>query len=124
MAQNIEIDPAKRDYVVENGSPVVSNRIHERAFYTLAIPRNAWLYGGPDLGSDLYRMRNAKRTADIEALFASRAMEAIESQLIKTGEASRAEVKNISGSRSGTSNNIDIEQNQESISTKLDFSPV
>ena len=44
MAQNIQIDPVKRDYVFSNGSPVPSDRVLEACFYAMLIPQNITMY--------------------------------------------------------------------------------
>lgn len=118
------MDPVKRDYVVVNGSPVASDRIYERAYFALAIPRLNWLYGSVHDGSDLYLFQNSKRVPETDRLYATRATQALNDQVVARGDATQVQVSNIASSRSGTSNEIDIQPNQKSISSVLSFSPV
>lgn len=124
MAQNLELDPTKRDYVVVAGSPVPTDRVFEKAYFALAIPRLQWLYGDARLGSDLYLFQNTKRVPETDQLFAARATQAIQTQLVDTGEVVDVVVTNIASSRSGSSNNISMRPNQKSLSTRLAFDPV
>jgi len=126
MSQNLMLEPSKKDYVVENGSPVATDRLYEKAYYALLIPRLRWLYGFGDaaLGSDLYLFRNSKRVPESNQLYAARATRAIEQQLVANGEVSLVNVTNIASSRSGMSNNIALQPNQQSLSTRVAFDPV
>lgn len=124
MAQNLMLDPAKKDYIIVQGSPVPSDRVEEKAFIALMIPKNQWLYADAGDGSDLHLFKNVKRISSIEQLFASRSIQAITDQLIKNGDALDVSVQNLASSRTGTSNNISIVPNQKNISTSLGFNPV
>lgn len=124
MAQNLQLDPKKRDYILVQGSPVPSDRVLEAAYYALLIPRDKWLYGVDNQGSYLYLFRNSKRTSSTEQIFAARATDAINTQLIQTGQAKAVSVYNLASSRNGTSNEIDIVPNQQQISNQLNFNPV
>lgn len=123
MAQNLKLDPAKRDYIVIAGSPVPTNRVFEKAYFALAIPRLKYLYGTGE-GSDLNLFQNTKRVPETDQLYAARARQAIEGQLVASGEVASVEVTNIATSRQGTSNNIVLQPNQQSLSTQLAFEPV
>lgn len=124
MAQFLQMDPVKRDYVVPNGSPIPSDRIEERAFFALAIPRLNYIYGSEHDGSDLYLFENAKKIPETDRLYATRATQALNDQLVARGDATAVQVRNLSSTRTGTSNQIDIQPNQKSISTALSFTPV
>lgn len=124
MSQFLQMDPVKRDYVSKNGSPVPSDRIEDRSYFALAIPRLNWLYGDEHTGSDLWLLPNAKRVPENDKLFAARAAQALTDQVINRGDATEVQVSNLATSRSGTSNQISIQPNQQSISTALAFSPV
>lgn len=39
MAQNLQIDPVTKDYVIVNGSPVASDRVLEACYFALLIPQ-------------------------------------------------------------------------------------
>ena len=84
MAQNLQLDPTKKDYVVVNGSPVPSDRVEEAAYIALAIPQGNWLYGEADQGSLLYTLRQ-KRLTTVDLNFASYADEALRRQLVDRG---------------------------------------
>lgn len=124
MAQNLEIDPTKKDYVVVNGSPVPSDRVEEACYIALTIPQGKWLHGVAGQGSLLYTLQNKKRTANIEQLFSSYARDAINSQVVETGKASAVAVKNIDSSREGTSNQIEVKPSQVQLSEQVKFNPV
>ena len=121
MAQNLQLDPKKRDYVVVDGSPIPSDRVLEAAFYALMIPKGRWIYGQPDQGSLLFLLNNVRRGRAVEQNFSAYAKEAIQKQLIDTGKASAVEVTNLATSRTGTTNNIAVTPNQTQLSTLLDF---
>ncbi len=126
MSQNLMLDPSKRDYVVPNGSPVATDRLYEKAYFALMIPRLRWMYGFGDasLGSDLHLFRNSKKVPESEQLYAQRATRAIEAQLVANGEVAAVNVTNIASSRSGMSNNIALQPNKQSLSTRVAFDPV
>lgn len=121
MSQNLKLDPIKKDYVVENGSPIPSDRVEEATYYAITIPQGKWLYGQPGQGSYVYTLYNKKRTANIEQLFASYVKDAVNTQVIATGKASAVEVRNIESTSTGTSNKIDVTQAESTISDRLDF---
>ena len=122
MAQNLILDPVKKDYVVDaSGSPIASDRVQEQVYFALAIPQDGWLYGDPNQGSKLSTLENVKRTASIEQQISSMAVDAIERQVISTGQATAAQVKNIQATRTGTLNKIEVIPSQTQISNQLDF---
>lgn len=123
MAQNLKLDPKKRDYVVVNGSPIPSDRIEEAAYYALTIPQGAWLYGQPDQGSLLYTL-TGKRVGTIEQAFASFANDAIKRQLVDTGKATAVQTENLQATRTGTSNQVEIIPNTKQIATQFNFNSV
>lgn len=121
MAQNLKLDPVKRDYVLKNGSPIPSDSVLEASYYALKIPENNWLYGAPRQGSYLYLLEGAKRLPSTEQNFAAYATAAIKSQLIDTGLATDMRVRNLAVSRTGSSNNIDVVPNATQVSNQLNF---
>jgi len=124
MAQNLELDPTKKDYVLVNGSPVPTDRVLEAVYYSILIPENKWLYGQPGQGSLVYTLENVRRGPSVEQQFASYATDAVRSQVINTGKATQVAVKNLDVSRMGSSNQIDVVPSQTFISDQLDFIPV
>lgn len=106
--QNWKIDPTKRDYVLTGGTFEPTDRAHEKAYFILTIPRGRWLYGQGNQGSELFRFQNAKRTTNIEQLYASRVDSALKTQMVDTGEAISSTSTNIASSREGSSNNTNI----------------
>jgi phage gp46-like protein len=124
MAQNLQIDPASRDYVVVNGSPVPSDRVEEAAYIAMTIPRGLWLHGDPGQGSELWRFQKVKRTSAIEQQFAERTKDAIITQLIAQGKAKAVAVGNIDNWRTGTSNKVQIIPAAAALSSQLAFEPV
>lgn len=124
MAQNLQLDPVKKDYVVINGSPVPSDRVEEASYFALAIQQGKWLYGQVSQGSQLYTLLNQKRTAAIDQLFATYSQDAIKRNVIDTGKASAVQTGNIATSRTGTSNQIEVIPASSQLSNQLNFSPV
>ncbi len=124
MAQNLKLDPVKKDYVFVNGSPVPSDSIYEKSYYALTVPQGKYLYGQVDQGSLLYTLQNQKRTSSIEQQFAAYASDAIKRQVIDTGDATAVAVSNISASTTGTSNEIDVTPSQTQLSNQLNFTSV
>lgn len=124
MAQNLEMDPEKKDYVVVRGSPVATDRVLEPSYFTLLIPRDRWVNGNPGEGSYLWRLQNVKRTSDTEQQFSTIVTEALQAQIISTGRASAAAVKNVAATRTGSSNSIGVVPAQTQVSEQLDFVPV
>lgn len=121
MAQNLQIDPVTRDYVLENGSPIPSDRVEEASYFALAIPQDKWVHGVPGQGSLLYTLQNAKRSGAIEQQFAAYAMDAINSQVVAVGKATAVKVQNIAASRTGTSNKIEVIPAATQLSEQLNF---
>jgi phage gp46-like protein len=124
MAQNLLLHPEKKDYVVVDGSPVPSQRVHESCYFALAIPSGRWLHGVPGQGSLLYRLQGAKRTAQTERLFAAYATDAIRSQVVGTGQAVAASVRNLDSARYGSSNQINVVPKVTNLASQLGFKGV
>jgi phage gp46-like protein len=124
MAQNLQIDPVAKDYVVVNGSPIESDRVEEKAYIALQIPQGEYLYGVTGQGSFLYTLANQKRDASVEQEFNALASDAIQKQLVNTGDATAQQVSNIAASRTGSSNQISIVPAQTSLSNQLNFTSV
>lgn len=124
MAQNLQLDPVKKDYVVENGSPVPSDRVEEACYYALTIPEGNWLYGVSGQGSLLYTLEQKKRANDVELKFATYSTDAIKRQVVATGKASDVAVRNLAVSPTGTSNQIEVIPAQSQLSNQLNFIPV
>lgn len=124
MAQNLQLDPVKKDYVLENGSPIPSDRVEEASYFALSIPQGKWLYGAVGQGSQIYTLQNAKRTAFVDQQFATYAQDAIKRNVIQSGKASAVQVKNLATSRTGTSNQIEVIPAQSQLSEQLLFTPV
>lgn len=108
MGQNAVFDPKKRDWMLENGSLFTTNDIDVAAYLILTIPNQNWLYAEAGDGSDLYRFRNAKRTSAVEQAFAARVKQALNSQLVALGRATKVDVINAEATRTGTSNEIRV----------------
>jgi phage gp46-like protein len=122
MAQNLQLDPLKRDYVLgQNGSPIASDRVEEAVYFALTIPQNAWLYGTPNQGSNLNQLENVKRTLSIEQQISAYASDAIERQVIATGQATAAQVRNLEATRTGSLNKIEVIPAQVQVSDQLNF---
>ena len=122
--QNLQIDPVKKDYVSVNGSPVPSDRVEEAAYLALCIPQNAWLYGSPDQGSQLFTLLNLKRGRTIEQLFSAYVQDALKRQLVASGKASNSSVQNVEATRYGTSNNIQVIPSNQPLAQQLGFNSV
>lgn len=121
MAQNLQMNPEKRDYVFENGSPIPSDRVLESAYFALAIPRGKYLYEQDNQGSLLHTLGNQKRTSSIEQQYSSYATQAIEDQVIKNDLATKVQVKNLEATRNGTLNEIDVTPSANQTSNQFNF---
>lgn len=124
MAQNLRIDPTKRDYVVERGSPIPTDSVLEATYFALLIPQGRYVYGSPGQGSMLYTLMNSKRTTSVEQVYAALVKGAIERQVIATGQGTAVGVQNLSASPTGTSNEISVVPAQTQVSEQLNFNPV
>lgn len=124
MAQNLQLDPVKQDYVIENGSPVPTDRVLEACYYAMLIPENNWLYGVPGQGSLLYTLEKTKRNASVEQQFSAYTQAAINSQVIAPGKATASQVSNLSVSRNGSSNQVSVIPSNVQLSGQLSFNPV
>jgi hypothetical protein len=124
MGQNWKFDPVKRDYVLEQGRPVATDRIEETVYFVLMIPRGQWIYGLPGQGSELFKFVGAKRVASTDQLFAARAIQAIESQVIAQGRARQVETRNLESTRTGTSNQITVVPLESELSAQFKLKPV
>lgn len=121
MAQNLIFDPVKRDYIFKDGSPQPTDRVLEASYIALKIPQGLYLYEQPGQGSLIHTLQNLKRTSSIEQQFASYAKDAIERQVIKTGQATKVQISNLATSKTGTSNEIDVTPSAVQISTEFDW---
>ena len=122
MAQNLRLDPTKKDYVLTaNGTSVPSDRVEESVYFALTIPQNRWLYGDPNQGSQLYSLNNVKRTNSIEQQISGFANDAIDRQVISTGKASAARVTNTEATRTGTANKIEVIASETQASNQFNF---
>jgi phage gp46-like protein len=124
MSQNLKMDPVKKDYVLDKGSPIPSDRIEEAAYFALTIPQDKWTYSEPGQGSLLYTLAGQKRDSSVEQKFASYAKDAINRQLIATGQATDSAIQNTESSNGATKNNIKIVPAQTQLSDQLEFVPV
>ena len=121
MGQNLKIDPTTKDYVLENGSPTSTDRVLEACYMAIMIPQNKYLYGQAGQGSLIYTLNNIKRTRSVEQIFASCVTDAIQRQVIQTGQATKVAVSNILKTRYGTSNQIDVTETNSKSSSDLEF---
>jgi len=121
MAQFLQMDPTVKDYVFQNGSPVETDDIRQRAYFALSIPKNAWLYGKTYQGSLLYQLQQVKRTGTIEQQFASLSEDALSQQLIALGYATRVGISNISTSPTLSSNQIEVVPTTTPVQSTLNF---
>lgn len=122
--QNWTFDPVKRDYVLEQGTFVPTDRVFEKSYFILALPRTRWLYGTATQGSFLWRLKNAKRLASTEQTFSTEVNNALRLQLVAPGQALRANTSNVASSRQGTSNNINITTQEKPKTSGLSFAPI
>jgi phage gp46-like protein len=122
--QNWMVNPMTRDYVLNQGSPVPTDRIYEKAFFMLLIPQNQWLYADDQQGSKVNQLANAKRGSNVEQLFSTYVDDAIQTQLIDTGQATDVNTTNIEVSRNGTSNEIDIVPVDQPTTGQAQFIPL
>lgn len=98
-----KIDPATRDYVMENGAPVETESLTAPAYIRLRVRRKKWLYAPDELfGSDLADQKR-QNPALIESL-AARALQPI----VEDGRAAELSVSSIGASRHGLQLQIDI----------------
>lgn len=124
MSQFLKMNPTLRDYVFLNGSPIPSDRIEERAYFSLALPKNNWLYGDVNDGSLLYKLQGIKRTGSVEQTYASYAQDALRIQMINRGFAQSSSVTNLAATQTGTLNQIDIVPAAVQPQSQLNFVPV
>lgn len=122
MAQNLKIDPAKRDYeLTPTGASIPSDRAEEASYFALTIPQNRWLYGDPNQGSQLHTLNNVKRTASIEQQISGFATDALERQVIATGKVAAVQVTNVEATRTGTANKIEVIPQETQASNQFNF---
>lgn len=122
MPQNLQLDPVKRDYVLNDmGTPIESDRVEESVYYSLAIPQGQWLYGDPNQGSKLYTLENVKRTSSIEQQISGMVTDAVERQVIATGKASASRVRNTQATRTGTANIVEVIPEATQVSNQFNF---
>jgi phage gp46-like protein len=124
MGQNWQINPITRDYILNQGSSVLTDDVQDAAYYILTIPRGQWMYGDEGQGSELYLFNNTKRTSSTEQLFAARVLDALNGQLVVSGKAQSVSVVNTESTRQGTANEIDIVPSQSQLSSQLNFTPL
>jgi len=118
------MNPLKKDYVVVNGSPVPSDSILDKAYFALTIPQGQWLYSVPGQGSLLYTLENRLRDQNLEVTFSSMVKNAIDTQLIQTGQATAVSTQNTEATPTGSANNIYVTPAATTLSGQLNFSGV
>lgn len=121
MAQFLKLDPVLKDYVIEKGSPVPSDRVEEAAYYALKIPEGKYVYGTTGQGSYLHTLSGKKRDRAIDQEFSALARDALKRQLIDRGLAKSQEIYNLQTTRSGSANQINIEPAEINLSDELSF---
>lgn len=124
MSQNLAMNPQAKDYVIVNGSPVASDAIEDKAYFAITIPQGAWQYGQTGQGSLIYTLQNKLRTSSLEQTYASMVNNAIEKQLIDTGQATDVQTTNTQATATGTLNNTQVTGAAIPISGSLGFSGV
>lgn len=130
MAQNLQIDPTgettgqAKDYVLVGGSPVPSDRVQEASHIAIFIPQGKYMYGTPGQGSRLNTLQNVKRTPSIDQEAQAIILDAVNTQVVASGIASAAAMKNLATSRTGTSNQLEVIPAQTQLSQQLNFVPV
>ncbi len=124
MAQNLQLDPVARDYVLKNGSPIPSDRVEEASYIALTIQQGQWLYGLTSQGSQLYTLQNQKRNATIEQLFATYSEDAIARNVIVPGKGTATQAQNLTTSRTGSSNQVEVIPAASQLSNQLNFTSV
>jgi len=88
---NWNIDPTTRDYVIENGAPVLTTSLTVPAFIRLRTKRTRWLYApNKEYGSDFYLIQKNHTTQDAGGLEAT-AARALK-PLVDDGRASQIDV--------------------------------
>lgn len=102
-----KIDPVKKDYVMEKGSPVQTTSLTAPAYIRLKAPRRKWMYAPDDnYGSDLKlvkRRHSTDGTSVVEDL-AAKALQPIADD----GRASEINIKTTVASRNATGLEIQI----------------
>ena len=98
MPQNWNIDPQKKDYVMQGGAPQQTDSLQIPAYIRLKTNRTQWLYA-PDTnyGSDLYTVQRNRTTSDpsfLEAI-AAKALQPI----VDDGRASQITVTTVTDFR-------------------------
>lgn len=69
MAETWKINPKTGDYIMENGSPVPTERLLEPAYYRLKASRGKWMYAPNNRwGSDYYLARRRFNGGDLSPL--------------------------------------------------------
>lgn len=121
MAQNLVLDPKKKDYVFDKGSPIPSDRVLEASYYALMIPQGKYLYEEQGQGSLIHTLQGIKRRSDLEQQFSSYAKEAIDRQVIKSGQATNVDVENLEATKTGTSNRISVTPTDVQPATEISF---
>jgi phage gp46-like protein len=100
MAKSWDIDPKKRDYVLEKGAPRQTDSLTIPAYIRLKTRRLRWMYA-PDnsYGSDFYTIKKRKSTDDASAIeaIAARALQPIADD----GRASAIQIDTTVATRSG-----------------------
>lgn len=121
MAQNLIFDPIKKDYVFENGVPKPSDRVLEASYYALTIPQGKYIYGLPAQGSLLYTLAGIKRTSSVEQQFSSYAKDAVDRQVVQTGQATQVNISNLETSPTGTSNEVAVTPSTNLLTNESNF---
>ena len=120
--QNLMLDPVKRDYVLDaKGSPVPTDDVRVSSYIAITIPQGQWLYGDPNQGSQIFTLNSAKRTASIEQQISGYVTDAVDRQVIQTGQATAQQFSNIEATRNGTSNRLAVIPLQTQVSNQLNF---
>lgn len=97
-----DLDPVKRDYILDKGSPVQTDSLRIPAYIRIKAKRRQWMYAPNDQwGSDLYLIQRRSTVNDTNLVenTAARALQPI----VDDGRATEADVTTLATARHGVS---------------------
>jgi phage gp46-like protein len=121
MSAQWEMDPTRKDYVMQLGAPKETSSLKMPAYFRLAVKRGTWMYGPATFGSDFHLDQKRRSSQDASGL-ESKASRALE-PLIDDGRASEIDISTSEAARHGVRLQISI-RDAQGAPDNLEFDPI
>jgi phage gp46-like protein len=116
MAKSWEIDPQKRDYVLDRGAPKQTDSLRIPAYMRLKTKRNTWMYAPDDQYGSEFHLKRKRRTSGDNSEVEDLAVSAVQ-PIVDDGRASEIEVQSVLRTRNNVGMKINITDAEGNVET-------